>query len=945
SSVWSQSNDATLEIVAQKATYKIGERAKYLVKNPFEITEALITVERYGVLDSWVETFTTSTPIVEFEVKEEYLPGFYLSVVALSPRVSKPIKDGVVDLGKPSYKMGYVQTQVRDAKKELEISVKSDKELYKPQEKVTLNIDVKNRENSKEYELAIAVVDASVLALNKKGDKYYDLYNGLNQLDSLDVQNFSLISRLIGRQNFEKKGANQGGDGGDIGLGLKNFRDDFKHIAYWNPSLVVKDNAKLEFTLPDNLTEYKVIVLGISKGDEMGRGVSSFKVNQEIQLRPIMPNQIVAGDSFEAGFSILNSSSEVAKLELSIEAKGVANAKKEMELVVGPFTREKIFLPLQTTQDGNITFEVIAKGKKDSDALKHILVVNKKTSLISMANFGSTTENEISEAIKVPKDIEPNVGAIGVTLSNTVLGNIDGAFKYLKDYPYLCWEQRLSKGVGASHYLGLSDYLSLSWQDADKDIKEVLKDASNYQAPNGGMAFWVGANEFVNPYISAYTALGFSWLKESGYEVDLGVKERLDEYLNAYLSQQDLTQGYNRGMSATIRAVALHALAREKRIKAHDIQRYFKHYKLMSLFGRAQYFQAMLNTQDVNSESKDELLSSILANATQSAGRFDFSESLEDESVYLLESPMRTNCAVLSALLQAKKVGTYDKKIGDIPQKLMRTITQHRGGRGHWENTQENLFCIQAIKEYAELYESKNSSMDVGVLLDAKELAKVEFKTKKDGQKNIEMKLREEDIASDKNLTIKKEGEGRLYYTSSISYSPKLLARDAINAGFEIHRQYALKDRDGWKLLTPPLKLKSGDVVRVDLYIYNASVKHFVVLSDPVAGGFEPINTTLATASRSDGDIKSAKMPQGSRWYEVAEWSEYGGYSSGFYHKELRHESAEFYADYLGVGNYHLSYTLQAIASGEFAALPSHIEQMYDADVFGESSPALFVIE
>lgn len=85
-----------------------------------------------------------------------------------------------MDLGKPSYKMGYVQTQVRDAKKELEISVKPDKELYKAQERVTLNIDVKNRENSKEYELAIAVVDASVLALNKKGDKYYDLYNGLN---------------------------------------------------------------------------------------------------------------------------------------------------------------------------------------------------------------------------------------------------------------------------------------------------------------------------------------------------------------------------------------------------------------------------------------------------------------------------------------------------------------------------------------------------------------------------------------------------------------------------------------------------------------------------------------------------------------------------------------------------------------------------------------------
>lgn len=949
-SVWSQSNDASLDIVPQSDSYKIGERAKYLVKNPFETTQALITIERYGVIDSWIESFDSATPIVEFEVKEEYLPGYYLSVVALSPRVAKPI-DGVVDLGKPSYKMGYVQTEVKDSKKELKVSVKSNKEIYKPQEKVSLNIDVKNILNAKEkdYELAVAVVDASVLALNKRGDRYYDLYKGLNKLESLDVENYSLISRLIGRQNFEKKGANQGGDGGDEGLGIKNFRDDFKYIAYWNPSLKLNNdnNAKIEFTLPDNLTEYKVIVLAISKGDSMGHGITTFKVNKEIQVYPIMPNQIIAGDSFDAGFSILNSSNIKRKLKVSLEANGVATAKKDIEIEIKPFTREKVYLPIQTIKDGNITIRAYARDKDDSDALEHVIEVNKKSSLFVMANFGSMIDDEVNEDIKIPKDIEPNVGAITAILSSSVLGNIDGAFTYLKDYPYWCWEQRLSVGIGASNYLSLKEYLddSLTWDSAEQNIKNMLKDASNYQAPNGGMAFWVGANEYVNPYITAYTALGFSWLKESGYEIDFKVKKKLDNYLETYLAKTKSTNDYSASMNATIRAVALHALARENKLKAYDLTRYIQSYKLMSLFGRAHLFEAMLYTKDLNQEFKDTLLDSILANATQSAGRFDFTEKVEDGYVYLLQSPMRTNCVVLSALIHAKKVGGYEKKIGDIAPKLMRTITQHRGGKNHWENTQENLFCLQAIKDYTEVYESEDISMNVDVLLDDENLGNVEFKSKKDEQKTISKTITQKDIATNKTLTIKKEGEGRLYYTSRISYSPKLSHAKEINAGFEIYREYSIKNKDGYTLLTPPFEIKTGDLLRVDLYIHNSSTKHFVVLNDPIAGGFEPINSTLATASVSDADTSTSNMPKNSKWHKLTNWKEYGWYASGFYHKELKHDGAQFYADYLREGDYHLSYTIQAIASGEFYTQPTHIEQMYDPDVFGKTIPAIFTIK
>ncbi|MFT4581275.1 MAG: hypothetical protein ACI8XZ_001012 [Gammaproteobacteria bacterium] len=104
--VWDQTNDATLQIIAEQSDYKVGDTARYLIENPYPGARALVTVERYGIIDSWIETLESSTPVIEFSVKPDYLPGFYVSVVAVSPRVEKPLGPGKVDLGKPGFRLG-----------------------------------------------------------------------------------------------------------------------------------------------------------------------------------------------------------------------------------------------------------------------------------------------------------------------------------------------------------------------------------------------------------------------------------------------------------------------------------------------------------------------------------------------------------------------------------------------------------------------------------------------------------------------------------------------------------------------------------------------------------------------------------------------------------------------------------------------------------------------
>jgi hypothetical protein len=117
-----------------------------------------------------------------------------------------------------------------------------------------------------------------------------------------------------------------------------------------------------------------------------------------------------------------------------------------------------------------------------------------------------------------------------------------------------------------------------------------------------------------------------------------------------------------------------------------------------------------------------------------------------------------------------------------------------------------------------------------------------------------------------------------------------------------------------------------------------------VVVDDPVPGGLEPVNRQLATASTVDADKGAFQPAGGSWWFRYSDWSSYGVSRWSFYHQELRHKAARFYSEYLPAGNYHLSYTAQAVAPGEFVVMPVHAEEMYDPNVFGQGVPAVLKV-
>lgn len=945
--LWEESPGDLLPIRAEMSSLQVGDTARLFVKNPFPGAKALVTIERYGVIKSWVTTLRSNLEVIEFPIEPDFVPGFYASVVVMSPRVQTPPEAGQVDLGKPAFRMGYTRIGVSDLYKQLDVKVTPKKQQYKPRDKVSVEIVARTKQGKvpKDLEFAVTVLDEAVLDLLLQGADTFDPHKGLNGFDSLEVRNLNLIKQLVGIQKFEKKGASPGGDGGLD----PRLRSLFKFVSYWNPSLRpdAKGRAKIEFEVPDNLTGWRVLVLAVTPEDRLGLGHANFVVNTLTELRPALPNQVTEGDRFEARFTVFNRADVTREIQVTASAQGaVVGAPQVSKTVsVAPFKRAVLGLPIEAGAKGKMQLRVRAGDARDADALELPLVVNPAHAIEASANYATTTQDRVEENIQFPENLRTDVGRVSLTLSPTVLGGVDGAFEYMRDYPYVCWEQRLTKGVMAAHYLGLRAYLpdTLAWPEAEAQVKQLLTDAANFQAPDGGMVYWVPRSEFVSPYLSAYTALAFTWLRDDGFTIPALVEANLHQYLLKLLRTDVFPGFYSDGMESSVRAVALAALARSGKLTLADVERYRSHVPRMDLFGQAHYLQALTQLK-ASVDWQNEVSTLILGHANQTGGKLNFTERLDTLYAQILHSDTRTHCAILSAFVQREKAGTPAPGTDGHAMKLVREISGRRKQKHYWQNTQENLFCMNALIDYSRQYEADAPNFVARSFFDDKPLGEVQFTSFRAAPQSFDYAISDGDAGRKANLRIERSGVGRLYYFTRLFFSPKVLKQEPINAGIELHKEVYVERNGQWTPLASPMQIQRGDLVRVDLFLSLPAARNFVVVRDPMPGGLEPVNRDLATSSQVDADKASAEYPSDSFYFRYSDWRYFSLSFYGFYHRELRHDSVRFYSEYLHPGRYHLSYVAQAIAPGTFQMLPAHAEEMYDPDVFGQATPGVLEV-
>ncbi|MCW7752878.1 MG2 domain-containing protein [Desulfobotulus sp. H1] len=922
---WENPEDQRIEMIPEKDSYRVGETARILVKNPFPGAMALISVERYGILRHEVRPLKNAAEIIEIPIGPAALPGCYVAISLLSPRVAgSQAPETGPDMGKPAFRSGYLYLSVTAPQKKIPVSVTMEKEHYKPGEEVRGSLQIP-ADLAMDTEIAMVVLDSAIFDLLPGGRRNFDPHTGLyTSVSSIDVETYTLLTRLLGMQKLDAKGATPAGDGGGLRL-----RENFRGVAYWNPEMLPDENGRVTFSFPapDNLTGWEVLAMAVSPRERMGTGQQLFKVNRPTEIRPIMPNFLRKEDRLQAGFSILNRTDEQRNIHIRAELHndGRLLTQRHFDASFAPWQRSSFFLPMDADHTGTLRMEIIAKDALDGDALAHSLDIRDSLLLETQAVSGKADNTHTGIPIRIPGNARTDVGGIGIRLSPSLLSAVEAPLLFLKDYPYTCWEQQLSKAMGAALYLSMMDYLpdELQWEEAETLISDILSQAGRFQSENGAMGYFPSAGGGENPFLSAFTALMFKRLSEFGFTPDPEVSRRLETYLDTLL---------RRNVSGTpvldrsSRMMALLALAPDADATLFD--RLMPQPQQDGLFATALFLEAGAR-QGLAYHKLAPVVDALMARTHRTPKGM---AAQDDESLahpWLMGSHNRTQAAVLMAMIRLARLPDAPPELHSYVSLLVNELMEGQGDEARWQGTQENLFAAMAAAEYALTYESATVDLHAEVQDPSGLYGGVHFRDIRDTAVRITRPMHPDDPGREQTLHIQRQGKGPLYYTAALTFASHGPLPPA-DSGLHVNLT-AISINDTPANTTEFKNLSRGDRVRLAYDITSTQNLHFIMAEIPLPAGFEAVNPHLAT---SETDMDRSVLPEGIR--HGSPWP--------FYHQEFRHEAVRFFAEEMPAGTWRLTFTVQAIAEGRFHMPAAHGEALYRPEIWGRDKERIIKI-
>ncbi|MGE4282793.1 MAG: Ig-like domain-containing protein [Clostridia bacterium] len=230
----------------------------------------------YMILKNGIFSYTVKDdPYYSLEFTKEYVPNIYIKAVYFDGR-------NVFNVENKPINYDYEE-------KALNISIKPDKEEYRPGDTVQLDIDVKDMQGVPySAEVNLSVVDEAFFAVH---NQYVDTLSSLYRY----CFHSGILSEYLSYKplNIDGGAPEQGGEGGD-----ESIRSMFKDNAFFDT--ITTDNSgkgKTSFKLPDNLTSWRITYQGITNDLKAGNGKINIDAKLPFFVDVLFNNIFIDGDT------------------------------------------------------------------------------------------------------------------------------------------------------------------------------------------------------------------------------------------------------------------------------------------------------------------------------------------------------------------------------------------------------------------------------------------------------------------------------------------------------------------------------------------------------------------------------------------------------------------------------------------------------------------------
>lgn len=931
---WKMSDDQVVELVKDKGDYRPGDTAKIMVKSPYKKVRALVTVEREGVIDSFVTELNGSADIVRIPVKPSYQPNVFVSVVLLQGRINNKFPmSKLKDIYRPTVKVGYALLPVSSKHKKLKIDINKNKKEYKPGDKVRVKLRVKDyRGRPLKSEVALFVVDEGVLSLiGYKTPNPSALFHSQRELL---VRTYDNRLHILGQHMYKLKGETPGGGGaamsprnGSDGLSSINARKVFKSIAFSKTAIITGSDgrATVSFKLPDNLTRFRIMAVAVDRGDRFGSAQQPLRVTKKLIIKPALPRFTNLGDSLSAGLVVDNNSAKAgwvrvyAKVKGGIKMEGKSVARIRLNARQSKEVRFK--MDAVKADEGEFDFTAVMQrddGKRFTDRLQWKIPVQIPRIRLTTAKSAHLDGSKRNEQVMLPQNIWPGSGEIHLQAASTALVHLDGAVRYLYKYPYGCLEQRVSRILPMVLAEDLVKAFKLPIkQDYRKWVQKLLDRLPLYQdKSSGGFYYWPERRyrHRPSPYLSIQTYYLLQLARKQGYRINEKVYLAAGIYVKEAMTLSESAKRYYPFHSGYWSAVDIKAFS--LLVETGSADRSYVHTLYQNALNQPVYIQAVLAKalHKLDADLYQSLYYRLLGrmrSAIKYEGRYAWvNENGGNWSWYrhLYCSDGKATAAVLEALIAIRPKDTLIPK---LVAGLMRSRKQ-----GHWRTTQENQFVFRALNAYFKRYEKVTPDFTALFQSGSRTLFRSVFKGRslKTDRKTVGFN-RLPGRGRKKVIAVRKQGDGRLYYSLEMSYLPRKMP-GAIDRGFEVSR--TVYDKSGKRKITGNV-YRAGEMYKVELKIKTQTGRYYVVVDDPLPAGFEAVNPRLKSVSIDGGGTAQ----QSNRWWY------------GFNRTAMKDDRVCLFASYLPEGTYRFSYFVKATTMGEFFKAPVKAEEMYYPEIFG----------
>jgi uncharacterized protein YfaS (alpha-2-macroglobulin family) len=906
-------------VVLDKQSYGPGEVAQLLVLSPFAQATGVLRVGSDRPFYEKRFRVSGGEARLEVPVSEEMVPLSELRV-------------DLLNLEQSGHAFGRLELEVPPDHHWLVIRVNPDHSQTAPDVDTAVTVEVLDSDNRpvSDAEVALVVVDEAILYLGE-----YDIPEPLQAFYPRQVSPLSQtllhshrvlpgLDQLVAqRQEIDERGvmyclAGSGPDSSPQTTGVFP-RHQFAALAHFEPAARTdaEGRVRVGFTLPSNLTRYRVTAVASAGTSEFGLGESSITTSRSLMVRPSPPRFLTAGDRFDLPVLVQNGTSLRMTVRMAWRARGLElDLPEGFEVEIPPGARRDVTFSARVQTVDKVELTVVARSGELQDSVQLDIPVVKATLMETMACYGHLDGGVARLNLRVPQAVDGDRGGLDLSFSTTALAHLDHALVYLYEYPYNCAEQRASRILGllsAQPYLDAFDSGLPRGEElrtvVQNQVDELIAQQDGYE---GGWGFWPGSR--TDGWVSAHATHALLRAHLAGYRVSSASLKQAEVFLLKGGSEEDAadlfgSQGGDEGMPAPwaheVRAYGLWLLQQlSPAVSWQDEARSLSLQKDLPL-GAWGWLLPLLKHDREASERGLRLLRNHLDETSSSANFLGGSGS--GVLSWILGSAARQDAVLLNALIEV----TPDDP---IIVKLVRGLLAHRQG-GQWANTQENIFSVLVLGRYFQKYEAKAPDVVARAWLDEQHVLDESFLGRDKEQRSLQIPMAFLQHQKPDSLTVSHQGHGRLYYRAALNYASPEPDRKLFH-GFRVGRQYfGAKDEDDVVYQDGVWKIRAGALVHVQLRI-QSPIRHHVALVDRLPAGLEPEEPSLRQAAAH-------------------------GY--GWEHYEIRDHEVRVFSRELH-GSVVFVYGARATTKGTFLASSCSVEEMYQPETFGRTAAAQVVV-